>query len=54
MPGDNHNLSNLRSLCSFCHGRKSGVEGAAARSRLIQVNKKRFRRTEEHPGLLEP
>lgn len=51
-PGDDHSLSNLRSLCSWHHNRKSGAEGAQARAAIRRRNGKKFKRTENHPGLL--
>ncbi|WSR65857.1 HNH endonuclease [Streptomyces sp. NBC_01198] len=50
--GDDHSLSNLRSLCEWHHDRKSGAEGAAARAANWRRNNRKFRRTESHPGLL--
>lgn len=52
VPGGNHAESNLRSLCSWHHGKKSGNEGGAARAANWRRNDKKFRRTESHPGLL--
>jgi 5-methylcytosine-specific restriction endonuclease McrA len=51
--GDDHSERNLRSLCSECHATKSGREGAAAFHANRRRNDKRFRRHEEHPGLLK-
>lgn len=51
-PGDDHRLSNLRSLCSWHHNRKSGSEGGAAAAANRRRNSQKFRRTETHPGLL--
>ncbi|GGK13130.1 hypothetical protein GCM10010124_02100 [Pilimelia terevasa] len=51
-PGDNHDPSNLRALCTWHHRRKSSQEGGRARAaRYRQRN--RFRRDDPHPGLLE-
>lgn len=47
-----HRIEMLRSLCSHHHGIKSGQEGAAAKSAVWRENNSKFRRTEEHPGLL--
>ncbi|MFI7096446.1 HNH endonuclease [Streptomyces lydicus] len=48
VPGDDHRDDNLRLLCSWCHARKSGQEGAAAAAR----NRVRTDRpTTEHPAL---
>lgn len=51
-PGDDHSLRNLRVLCNFHHKRKSAKEGAAAAAKKRKEISQRFRRTEEHPGLL--
>ena len=45
VPGDDHRLSNLRSLCRAHHLQKSSKEGVSAR-------KHRRRPPEPHPGLL--
>lgn len=50
--GDNHDYSNLRSLCRWHHQRKSSAEGAAALVAKKRRNAQRFKRTEQHPGLL--
>lgn len=48
--------SNLRAICEECHKQKTGQEGgsvggkASARARREREN--RFRRHEDHPGLL--
>ena len=42
----------LQTLCSKHHGQKSGQEGAAARAALLAKARKKFLRTEQHPGLL--
>lgn len=48
IPGDDHSDDNLRLLCTWCHARKSGQEGAAAAAR----NRVRTDRpTTEHPAL---
>lgn len=52
--GNDHRLQNLQSLCEPHHAQKSAREGGAERARLIAANKRRFRRTEAHPGLLDP
>jgi 5-methylcytosine-specific restriction endonuclease McrA len=51
-PGDDHSMGNLRSLCSWHHRKKSGAEGAAAQRAKRRAIEKKFRRTEQHPGLL--
>lgn len=52
VPGDNHDPSNLRSLCEWHHRSKSSREGAQARNRIRAKNAQRFKRTEQHPGLI--
>ena len=50
--GDNHSDENLQALCTAHHAAKSSREGGQARAaKRRQINQK-FRRTEEHPGLL--
>jgi 5-methylcytosine-specific restriction protein A len=51
-PGDDHSYENLTSLCSYHHRIKSGREGAAAQAAKRRQIAKRFRRSEQHPGLL--
>jgi 5-methylcytosine-specific restriction endonuclease McrA len=51
-PGDDHSMENLRSLCTWHHRKKSGAEGAAAQRAKRRAIEKKFRRTEQHPGLL--
>lgn len=47
--GDNHDDSNLRSLCKSHHAKKSSAEGGRARRRQ---NRYRIERpNEQHPGL---
>ncbi|MFJ1932632.1 HNH endonuclease [Kitasatospora sp. NPDC088160] len=50
-PGDDHREVNLQSLCGWHHRVKSSREGAAAKAARRRRNDRRFRRTEEHPGL---
>ena len=54
--GDDHSEHNLRSLCSDHHRAKSAREGYDAMRRMVRARRaaadKKFRRTEEHPGLL--
>jgi 5-methylcytosine-specific restriction enzyme A len=50
--GDNHSDDNLRSLCTWHHGKKSAREGAAAAAARRQTLSERFRRDEGHPGSL--
>lgn len=52
IPNNDHSIENLRSLCSFHHGQKSGAEGAAARSAIWRKNNQKFRRSESHPGAM--
>jgi 5-methylcytosine-specific restriction enzyme A len=47
VPGDNHSLDNLQSLCTQCHGIKSSLEGVMARQRNKSL---RQRPSENHPG----
>ncbi|MFG3715790.1 HNH endonuclease [Micromonospora sp. NPDC047730] len=46
--GDNHDLANLQTLCSYCHARKTAGEAAQAR----RPRPKRARESERHPGAL--
>lgn len=50
--GDDHSPANLQAICSWHHGRKSSGEGNAAKAAKRQQTADKFRRTEEHPGLL--
>lgn len=49
---DNHDPTNLTSLCSYHHGKKSGGQGGAARAKKVRQSRQRFRRDEGHPGSL--
>lgn len=51
-PGDDHSIANLQSLCDTHHKGKSSAEGNAALWKKRREVNARFRRTEEHPGLL--
>jgi 5-methylcytosine-specific restriction protein A len=51
-PGNDHSDGNLRSLCKWHHGKKSGAEGAVAKATARRRIDKRFRRGEQHPGLI--
>lgn len=50
--GDDHELRNLRSLCKWHHAKKSAGEGASAGWAKKRQIDQRFRRSEDHPGLL--
>lgn len=50
VPGDNHDLGNLQSLCRWHHKQKTAVESAAAR-RASRGRQLRRRPAEEHPGV---
>lgn len=47
-PGDDHSMANLRSLCTWCHTRKSSSEGGTAAA-LTRVRTDRPKPT--HPAL---
>lgn len=49
---DDHRIHMLRSLCSWHHGQKTGRQGAAASNAARRSHHKKFRRTDDHPGLL--
>lgn len=51
--GDDHNLTNLRSLCKVHHARKSSAEGRQAAGGRGQF-KSNKRAPEAHPGLRNP
>lgn len=51
-PGDDHGMENLQSLCEDHHAIKSSSEGGQARAEKRRQISSRFRRVEEHPGLL--
>lgn len=50
--GDDHSDDNLRAICEWHHGKKSGAEGAAALAAKRRRISKKYRRTEVHPGLM--
>lgn len=50
--GDDHRDSNLSSICTWHHARKSSKEGNEANAQRRQEIDSRFRVTEAHPGLL--
>lgn len=52
VPGDDHSMSNLTSLCGWHHSRKSSREGHAALMAKRRAHEKKFRRQEKHPGAL--
>lgn len=45
---DNHDDTNLRSLCEWHHKRRTSAQGNAARKRVTQAYPK-----EKHPGVIE-
>lgn len=51
-PGDDHDDSNLTSLCGWHHARKSSREGGQALAAKRKKIHSKFRRTEDHPGSL--
>ena len=50
--GDDHAEENLQALCTDHHRSKSGREGAQAAQQKRRATRQKFRRTEDHPGLL--
>ncbi|QES29195.1 HNH endonuclease [Streptomyces venezuelae] len=52
IPGDDHREPNLQSLCGWHHRVKSSREGGAAKAAVRRRHERRFRRTEDHPGLM--
>lgn len=44
---DNHDLSNLTSLCNYHHKQKTARQGAVN----LAKTKKKFSRREDHPGM---
>lgn len=52
VPGDDHRLENLTSLCGNHHAAKSAREGGAAYKAKRRAIERKLRRTEKHPGLL--
>lgn len=49
---DDHRIEMLRSLCTWHHGKKSGQQGAQAANAKRQQAASKFKRSEDHPGLL--
>lgn len=47
IPGDNHHISNLQWLNTYCHAAKTRRENSANNQRLAKL---RRRPTETHPG----
>lgn len=47
VPGDDHNLKNLRLLCTTHHERKTVKEAAEGRA---SFRRSKYRPSEEHPG----
>lgn len=50
--GDDHSEDNLRCICDYHHKAKSSSEGGRAYQAKINRSKAKFRRPEQHPGLL--
>lgn len=50
--GDDHREINLRAICTWHHRIKSSSEGGAALQARRREIKRRFVRTESHPGLI--
>jgi 5-methylcytosine-specific restriction protein A len=54
--GDDHSMENLRAICSWHHRKKSSIEGGQARQAQWKKQREeinnRFRRDEQHPGML--
>lgn len=50
---DNHELSNLRSLCSWHHARRSGSQGGSASAKARRERPSLKRPPEQHPGLIQ-
>lgn len=51
-PGDDHRDTNLQALCHMHHARKSSAEGGQAAAAKKRANGQRFRRVEDHPGMM--
>lgn len=45
-----HSMSNLRSLCRYHHGVRTGIQGAEAKAKRTKKISSMFRRTELHPS----
>lgn len=51
----NHNIENLRALCSSCHKKRTGKQGWTKWHQGRKRAKQMFRRpVEQHPGLTVP
>lgn len=50
--GDDHRIENLRCICDWHHKQKSAREGAMAYNAKMKQSRAKFRRVEQHPGLL--
>jgi len=50
--GDDHRLENLRCICDWHHSKKSAAEGARAYNAKMRQSRAKFRRVEQHPGLI--
>ncbi|PSL04119.1 hypothetical protein CLV30_106123 [Haloactinopolyspora alba] len=49
---DDHRDENLRVICDPHHAEKTGKESAAGRAANRRKQQAKFRRTEQHPGLV--
>lgn len=50
--GDIHEDWNLAAICTWHHGKKSAREGALEAAKKRAATRRKFRRSETHPGLL--
>lgn len=50
--GDDHSLENLQALCETHHKPKSSSEGGRAAQARRRMMNNRFKRVEDHPGLM--
>jgi 5-methylcytosine-specific restriction protein A len=48
---DDHRLEKLAAICSWHHKQRTAAQAGAARARAARERDRKFRRTEEHPGL---
>lgn len=49
---DDHSMENLRSLCRWHHSQHTAAQAVAAREARLAAANAKFRRTEQHPGML--